>query len=139
MKISEHITLAEAINSPTAKRLGIENNPDTDVLINMKRVADTCFEPLRKWYGKPIRINSFYRSPELNVKVGGSKTSQHCKGEAIDMSAGSKSENKKLFDWCKANLVFDQLLWEYGNDTGPDWVHISFRLRDNRNQVLIIK
>lgn len=134
MKISEHITFDEATQSPTALRNGIDNNPTSDVLSSMKLVAEACFEPLRKWYGKPIKINSFYRSPELNEKVGGSKTSQHCKGEAIDMSAGSKEENKKLFDWCKANLVFDQLINEYDYS----WVHISFRKKDNRNQTLII-
>jgi hypothetical protein len=135
MKISEHISYNEATNSATAIRNGIDNTPSPDALVSMKRIAEVCFEPLRKWYGKPIRINSFYRSPELNVKVGGSKTSQHCKGEAIDMSAGSKEENKKLFDWCKANLIFDQLIDEYDYS----WIHISFRIRDNRNQVLVIK
>lgn len=135
MKISTHISIDEATQSPTALRNGIDNTPTPEVLKNMKRVADTCFEPLRNWYGKPIKINSFYRSPELNLKVGGSKTSQHCKGEAIDMSAGSKEENKKLFDWCKANLIFDQLINEYDFS----WVHISFRLNDNRNQILEIK
>jgi hypothetical protein len=101
----------------------------------MKILAEECFEPLRKWYGKPIRINSFYRSPELNKAVGGSTTSQHCKGEAIDISAGSKEENKNLFYWVKANLVFDQLINEYDFT----WVHISFRHKDNRNQTLVIK
>lgn len=132
--ISKHISFDEATQSPTAIRNGIDNTPSKEVLINMKLVAEACFEPLRKWYGKPIKINSFYRSPELNVKVGGSKTSQHCKGEAIDISAGSKEENKKLFDWCKANLKYDQLINEYNYS----WVHISFRLNDNRNKTLII-
>lgn len=137
--ISEHITYEEATNSPTATRLKIRNEPDEATLYRMKVLAEECFEPLRKWYGKPIRINSFYRSPELNKAVGGSKTSQHCKGEAIDISAGSREENKNLFYWVKANLVFDQLLWEYGDKSGPDWVHISFRHKDNRNQTLVIK
>lgn len=133
--ISTNITYEEATQSPTAKRLGIDNTPDEVVLYRMKVVAQECFEPLRNWYGKPIKINSFYRCPELNVIVGGSKNSQHCKGEAIDMSAGSKEENKKLFDWCKANLVYDQLINEYDFS----WVHISFREKDNRNQTLVIK
>jgi len=134
MSISTHISFEEATQSPTAKRLGIDNTPTPDILINMKRVAVTCFEPLRNWYKKPIKINSFYRCTLLNNAVGGSKTSQHCKGEAIDMSGGSKEENKKIFDWCKANLVFDQLINEYDYS----WIHISFRLTDNRNQVLAI-
>lgn len=132
--ISEHITLKEATFSNTAIRKGIKNDPNAEQLKNMEIVAEACFEPLRKWYGKPIKINSFFRCAELNEAVGGSATSQHCKGMAIDMDAGSKDENKKIFDWCKANLVFDQLIWEYGGE----WVHISFNLGNNRNQTLSI-
>lgn len=133
--ISKHISFDEAINSPTAIRNGIDNKPNEEVLINMMLVAEACFEPLRNWYKKPIKINSFYRSIELNKKVGGSNTSQHCKGEAIDFTAGSKEENKKLFNWCKSNLKYDQLINEYDYS----WIHISFRLNDNRNQTLAIK
>lgn len=134
MKISEHITLDEAIQSATAIRKGIDNKPGEWELINMKIVAEKCFEPLRKWYGRPLRINSFYRSPELNIAVGGSKTSQHCKGEAIDISAGSRAENKKLYEWAKANLVFDQLINEYNYQ----WIHISFSPSGNRNESFAI-
>ena len=137
--ISEHITYVEATVSATAMRYGIENTPTEHQLFAMRIVANSCFEPLRQWYGKPIRIGSFFRCTLLNEKVKGSSTSQHCKGEAIDLTAGSKEENKKLFDWCKANLVFDQLIWEYGNTSGPDWVHISFRQGQNRNMVVKIK
>lgn len=133
--ISEHITYSEATQSPTALRFGIKNIPTEHQLFAMSIVAHTCFEPLRKWYGKPIKIGSFFRSTLLNEKVGGSKTSSHCKGEAIDLNAGSKEENKKLFDWCKKNLVFDQLINEYDYT----WVHISFRQGDNRNMILTIK
>lgn len=135
MNISEHITYDEATISPTGLRLGITNEPTPDILEKMKEVAEACFEPCRKWYGKPIKVNSFYRCTLLNEKVGGSATSQHVKGEAIDMSGGSKEENKKIFDWCKANLVFDQLINEYDYS----WVHISFSKGKNRNQTLIIK
>lgn len=138
-RISEHITYEEATKSLTAIRLGISNTPDEHTLINMKIVADKCFEPLRRNYGHPIKVNSFYRCESLNKAVGGSATSQHCKGQAIDMDAGSKEENKKIYDWCKANLIFDQILWEFGDDIGPDWVHISFNAGNNRNQALIIK
>lgn len=133
--ISEHITYEEATNSPTAKRNNIDNTPSEVELNNMKAVATYCFEPLRKWYGKPIKINSFYRCEKLNKLVGGSPNSQHRFGEAIDITAGSKEENKKLFDWCKANLIFDQLINEYDYS----WVHISFKNGQNRNQVLAIK
>lgn len=135
MIISDHITYDEAVFSSTALRLGIENIPNEIELNSMKIVANICFEPLRAWYGKPIKINSFFRCVELNARIGGSVTSQHCKGEAIDMSAGSKEENKKLFDWCKANLKFDQLINEYNYS----WVHISFRSGLNRNQTIIKK
>ena len=107
MNISEHITLHEAIESPTALRLKIDNMPDAITLTNMQLVAEKCFEPLRKWYGKPIKVNSFYRCPALNTAVGGAANSQHTNGQAIDMTAGSKAENEKLFNWCKDNLVFD--------------------------------
>jgi hypothetical protein len=133
--ISDHITYNEATQSPTAIRFGIENTPTENQLFAMRIVASVCFEPLRKWYGKPIKINSFFRCTLLNQKVGGNSTNQHCKGEAIDISAGSKAENKKLFDWCKANLVFDQLINEYDYT----WIHISFRQGQNRNMVLTIK
>jgi len=133
--ISEHISYNEATQSPTALRFGIENTPTEHQLFTMRIVANTCFEPLRKWYGKPIKINSFFRCTLLNQKVGGSSTSSHTKGEAIDLSAGSKEENKKLFDWCKANLVYDQLINEYDYT----WIHISFRQGQNRNMVLTIK
>jgi hypothetical protein len=135
MIISDHITYDEAVFSSTALRLGIENIPNEIELNSMRIVANICFEPLRAWYGKPIKINSFFRCVELNARIGGSVTSQHCKGEAIDMSTGSKEENKKLFDWCKANLKFDQLINEYNYS----WVHISFRSGLNRNQTIIKK
>lgn len=139
MKISKHISYEEATESPTALRNGINNIPNEEQLKAMQAVAEACFEPLRNWYGKPIKINSFFRCEELNTKVGGSKTSQHCKGEAIDISAGSKEENKKLFDWVKKNLIFDQLIAEGIHENGYDWVHISFRLNNNRADVLYAK
>lgn len=135
MNISDHITFEEATKSATAKRLDIVNEPTQAQLISMQLVANMCFEPLRQWYGKPIRINSFFRCDELNKAVNGSKRSQHCKGEAIDMDAGSKEENKKIFEWCKANLIFDQLINEYDYS----WVHISYKIGMNRNQTLIVK
>ena len=135
MDISEHISYNEATQSPTAIRFGIENTPTEHQLFAMRIVASVCFEPLRQWYGKPIKINSFFRCTLLNQKVGGSSSSQHCKGEAIDLTAGSKAENKKLFDWCKANLIWDQLIDEYDYT----WIHISFRQGQNRNMVIKIK
>lgn len=132
--ISKHISFDEATVSNTATRFGIENNPSDIQLACMKLVAEKCFEPLREWYNKPIKVNSFFRCESLNAKVGGSKTSQHVKGEAIDLSGGNKEENKKLFDWCKENLEFDQLINEYDYT----WVHISYTVK-NRKQILAIK
>jgi hypothetical protein len=101
----------------------------------MVMVAEMCFEPLRKWYGKPIKVNSFFRCKELNEAVKGSKTSQHVTGHAIDLSTGSKKENEKLFNWAKDNLEFDQLINEYEFS----WVHISYVPDKNRKQILVIK
>ena len=136
--VSKHITLEEATKSETATKLKIANIPSEFEFANMKLVAEKCFEPVREWYGKPIRINSFFRGIKLNSAIGGSSnTSQHCLGQAIDISAGSNAENKKLFDWMKANLEsWDQLIYEYGNDSGPDWVHVSYKSAGNRKQIL---
>ena len=130
--ISEHITLYEATHSDTAVKKGLQNIPNAEQLENMKRVAVMCFEPARKWYGKPLEILSFFRSLTVNKAVNGSPTSDHPKGNSIDFTAGSREENLKLFMWMKANLIFDQLIWE--NDGA--WIHVSFRKSGNRNQTL---
>ena len=134
--ISEHISYNEATLSPTAIRNGIKNEPNDIQLENMKLVAEKLFEPIREKYGKPIKINSFFRCEELNKKVGGSASSQHTalNGAAIDISGGSKEENKKLFEIAK-EFDFDQLINEYDFS----WVHISYKLKGNRNQILVIK
>ena len=134
MKISKHISIDEATLSPTALRLGIDNTPNEDVLVNMKLVAERCFEPIREWYGKPIKVNSFYRCEALNRAVKGSLTSQHVDGKAIDISTVTKTGNKLIYDWAKENLIFDQLINEYDYS----WVHISYNKYNNRNQTLII-
>jgi zinc D-Ala-D-Ala carboxypeptidase len=137
--ISKHITYKEATQSATATRLKIDNIPSFEVLANMKLVAEKCFEPLREWYGKPITINSFYRSPALNKAVKGSKTSDHVKGMAIDLDTGSNAENLKLFNWLKENVEFTQLIHEYGDKNGPEWVHISYDPNNLKTQLLYIK
>lgn len=131
-RISEHISYKEATQSQTAIRKGIDNTPNDEQLRSMKVVAKECFEPIRKWYGKPININSFLRVEELNTSIGGSKTSDHVNGCAIDMD--TESDNRKIFEWCIENLEFDQLIWEFGGK----WVHISFRSdgRPNRGTIL---
>ena len=132
--ISKHISYDEATVSPTGLRMGIKNIPTEEHVKAMKLVAEKCFEPLREWYNKPIRINSFYRCPELNKAVKGSPTSDHMNGCSIDLSGGSKEENKKLFEWAKDNLVYDQIINEYQYS----WVHISYKEGKNRKQILII-
>lgn len=134
MKISKHISFEEATLSPTALRLGIDNTPNEEILVNMKLVAERCFEPIREFYGKPIKVNSFYRCDALNSAVKGSATSQHTQGKAIDISTGTKSGNKLIYEWAKNNLIFDQLINEYDYA----WVHISYNKNNNRNQTLII-
>lgn len=139
MNISKHISYEEGIYSKTAKDKGIANVPNEVQLAAMRLVAEKCFEPLREWYGKPIRINSFFRSIELNKAVKGSKTSDHVKGMAIDLDTGSNSENLKLFNWLKDNVEFTQLIHEYGDKSGPEWVHVSYNPNNLKTQILYIK
>tara|TARA_Y100000356_G_scaffold84819_1_gene70601 strand:+ start:29 stop:490 length:462 start_codon:yes stop_codon:yes gene_type:complete len=138
MKISDNITYAEAIHSQTAKREGIDNTPTAKQVEVMKLTAEKIFEPLRKFVGGPIKVNSFFRSAELNEKIGGSTTSQHCKGQAIDIDDvyGYKT-NAEMYNWIKENLNFDQMIWEFGTDMNPNWVHVSYvSEEDNRNRCL---
>lgn len=132
--ISEHITYKEATASNKAKQLGISNTPNEKELRAMKLLAEKVFEPLRKWYGKPIQVTSFFRSAKINKAIEGSATSQHSFGQAVDID--TVSDNRRLFDYIKDNLPFDQLIWEYGNDNAPDWVHVSYSEVRNRKQVL---
>ena len=133
--ISKHITLLEATESQTALRLGINNEPNEVELDAMKYVAENLFETIREWYDKPIIVSSFYRCLALNKAVNGSKTSGHVLGNSIDISAGTKAENKKIFEFIKTSgLNFDQVINEY-NFT---WIHISLKKTGNRKQILAI-
>jgi hypothetical protein len=136
--ISDNVSFKEGTFSATATRLGINNVPDKEALMNMQIIAKKIFQPLRVYVGGPIKINSFYRSPKLNKAIGGSTRSQHCKGCAIDIDDvhGFKTNNQ-MYHWIKDNLNFDQLIWEFGDDDNPDWVHISYvNDKDNRNRRL---
>ena len=138
MKISDHITYAEAIHSNTAKRKGIDNTPNEVQVLSMKLLADKIFEPLRKWVGGPIKVNSFFRSIALNESIGGAASSQHCKGQAIDIDDvyGGKS-NAEMYKWIQENLNYDQMIWEFGTDTQPNWIHVSYvSEEENRNKCL---
>jgi len=139
-KISEHLDLSEVIRSETAKRLGISNMPTLEHIENFKKLAENIFEPIRNNFRVPIHLSSGYRSFELNKKIKGSATSQHCKGEAIDIDMDGSSNgvtNKMVFDYIFKNLNFDQLIWEFGTSENPDWVHVSYNSDGNqRKQVL---
>lgn len=140
MQLSKHLSLAEVTRSDSAKRNGISNQPTPEHLENFKKLAEHIFEPIREHFGKPISISSGYRSKELNAKIGGSLTSQHCSGEAIDIDMDGTPDgitNKMVFDYIKANLNFDQLIWEFGNSQSPDWVHVSYESTGKqRKQIL---
>jgi len=140
MKLSEHLSLAEVTRSDSAKRKGISNEPNAEHLANFKKLAENVFEPIRKHFGVPIHISSGYRSKALNDAIGGSLSSQHCTGEAIDIDMDGSSNgvtNKMVFEYIKANLNFDQMIWEFGTKDAPDWVHVSFESTGKqRKQIL---
>jgi hypothetical protein len=140
MKISEHLDLVEVTRSETAKRKGISNEPTAEHLENFKKLAEHIFEPIRNHFNVPIHISSGYRSKELNTAIGGSLTSQHCSGEAIDIDMDGSANgvtNKMVFEYVKDNLDFDQMIWEFGNSEAPDWCHISYESTGKqRKQIL---
>ena len=139
MKISTHLNLAEVTRSDAAKRHGIDNTPTAEHLENFKLLAEKVFEPIRLHFKEPIFISSGYRSKALNDFIGGSASSQHCKGQAIDIDMdGSKGgvTNKMVFDFIVSRLEFDQIIWEFGTDANPDWVHVSYVKTGNRKQKL---
>ena len=137
-KISKHISYKEGIKSNTAMRLNIDNSPEEYHLGNMNAVAINVFEPLREWVNGPIKINSFYRSVALNKAIGGSSRSQHCEGRAMDIDDTFRYKtNAEMYKYIKENLSFDQMIWEFGTDKNPDWVHISYVSEEqNRNRCL---
>lgn len=137
-KISKHISYEEATYSTTAKRLGIDNTPDDFQLASMVLVAEKVFEPLREHFCVPIGVTSFFRSEPLNTALRGSKTSSHMKGEAIDIDGDlyGTVNNADIFNYIADNLEFDQLIWEFGNDNQPAWVHVSYSCEGNRMQKL---
>ena len=141
-RISKHISYKEAVGSNYAKQKGIKNKPNEEQVENMKLLAQEVFEPLREWVDAPIKVNSMFRSLELNTALKGSKTSSHMNGEAMDitsMACGKENckSNLDMFHWIKDNLEFDQLIWEFGKE--PKWLHVSYNKDNNRKQVLVTK
>lgn len=137
MNISQYITMAEATKSETAIRMGLDNTPSDEILDNMRFVATKVFDRIRAHFGKPIAVTSFYRSFPVNKAIGGSTTSQHCLGQAIDIDGDKLGgvKNSDIFKYIKDNLDFDQLIWEFGNNEEPDWVHVSLRHGVNRRDI----
>jgi hypothetical protein len=147
MQLSKNLALSEVTRSETAKRRGISNMPTEEHIENFKKLAENVFQPIRDHFGVPIRISSGYRSEALNKAIGGAgkmvngkyvPSSQHCTGEAIDIDMdGTSITNKQVFDYIKEHLQFDQLIWEFGTDSNPDWVHVSYESTGKqRKQVL---
>jgi zinc D-Ala-D-Ala carboxypeptidase len=138
MQLSKNLALAEVTRSETAKRKGISNMPTPEHIENFKKLAENVFQPIREHFGVPIHLSSGYRSAALNKAIGGSSSSQHCTGEAIDIDMdGTSITNKQVFDFIRENVNFDQMIWEFGTDTNPDWVHVSYESTGKqRKQVL---
>ncbi len=137
MQLSKNLSLAEVLRSESAKRNNISNTPTKEHLANLVSIALNVFQPIRDHFLVPIHISSGYRSVALNKAVGGSNTSQHSKGQALDIDMdGTKITNKQIFDFIKDNIEFDQLIWEFGTDKNPDWVHVSYAKGKNRKQIL---
>ena len=138
MKLSKNLTLKEAVKSNTAIRLGIPNIPEDWEIHNLRAVAENVFQPVRDHFGVPIAVSSGYRSKELNKAIGGSKYSQHMIGEALDIDAHvfGKVTNAEIFNYIKNNLEWDQMIWEFGDDEEPNWVHVSYKEAGrNRKQI----
>jgi len=134
MKLSKNFALSEITHSNTAKRLGIDNEPTETHLQNMQHLIDNLIQPLRDSIG-PIRISSGYRNPSLNRAIGGSSSSQHCKGQALDLQFWQKGKmmNELIYEWVlDSGLEFDQMI----NEFDFAWIHISLKDKDNRKQVL---
>lgn len=132
--MAKYFTLGELCKSDVALHKRIENTPtDAETIERMQALMDECLDKVREMWGKPIGVNSGYRSPELNRAVGGAKNSQHMRGEAADITTGTKDNNRKLFDLIVASDIdFDQLI----DESGYKWLHISYTATDNRRQVL---
>ena len=134
MKLSKNLTLDEATKSATAIKNGISNKPSGEHLSNLIQIAAKIFQPVRDHFQKPIIVSSGYRSKALNDLIGGASGSQHSKGEALDLDGSV--DNFLIFEFIKNNLEFDQLIWEFGDDENPDWVHVSYKTENNRGEVL---
>lgn len=137
MKLTQHFTLEELVASSTAKAKGIKNTPDTQAVVNLMALCVCVLEPLRKWWGREVKIGSGFRCAKLNAAVGGVSNSQHMTGQAADLCLdGDIQKGKRWFDYIKRTLQFDQLIWEH-NAKGTYWIHVSYNAQGaNRRQVI---
>lgn len=137
-KLSDNLMLSEMLRSESAKRLGVNNTPTQEHVNNMIKLAQNVFQPIRNHFKVPIRISSGYRSAQLNAKIkGASKTSEHSLGMAMDIDMDNTSiTNKQVFNYIKDNLIFNQLIWEFGTKDNPSWVHVSFNEKNNKKEIL---
>jgi len=136
-KISKHISYKEAVGSNYAKQYGIKNKPNEEQVESMQLLAEKVFEPLREWVGAPIKVNSMFRSLELNTALKGAARSSHLRGEAFDITSMGGKSNLEMFHYIRTELDFDQLIWEFGAE--PKWLHVSYKKEKNRKQVLVTK
>jgi hypothetical protein len=138
-KISKHISWKEGTYSRTGDRRGLDNIPNEDQIKCMKAIAENVFEPLRAYVGGPIKINSMFRGEPVNTAIGGSKRSQHMKGQALDLDdTFGRMTNAEMYHFIKDHLDFDQLIWEFGDDENPNWIHVSYvEHRENRKKLTV--
>lgn len=142
MNIGKYTTIEKLTKSQMAERHQIDNQPDAIQLANLKLLIEKVYDPLCNHFNRAIPISSGFRSKSLNSVIGGAKNSQHATGQAIDLDCdgdGTPITNNAVFYWLYNNVDFDQIIWEYGNDITPAWVHVSFNEAGNRRQVLKIK
>jgi hypothetical protein len=132
MNLSKNFTLEEL----TVTNTGLTNVPTQTEINNLTQLVNNVLQPLRDLLGKPIQVNSGFRSLAVNTAIGGAPKSQHCNGEAADINS---LDNANMFHLIRNQLTFDQLIWEGGNDTQPEWVHVSYKAKNNRKQVLKMK
>jgi len=134
MQLTKNFNLTELTFSPTAITKGIDQTPSDEVIKNLLALSINVLQPLRDFMAESIKISSGYRSFELNKSIGGANSSQHCHGEAADLICSDR--NHEMFKFIRKSLVFDQLIWEFGDDNNPNWVHVSFSRTHNRKQCL---
>lgn len=140
MMLTKNLSLAEVLKSATAIKFGLKNEPNEEQLGNLIAIAENVFQPLREHFDVPIMVTSGFRGEALNDLISGSSKSQHCKGQALDLDADyfGGLTNEEIFYYIKDYLDYDQLIWEFGNDEEPAWVHVSYvSEKENRKQSLV--